>query len=107
MDNSYDNFTQKEKEQAYQLTVWMVWYEDKFGWGDDRDPAIPLDAFLTEEEANKYAIANGGFIDTGAGKFDGREVEKSNLWEIMYMKLLPAERIKELLSEALRKKLIK
>ncbi len=107
MDKSDPSLTDKEKQQGSQLTVWLVWYEDKFGWGDDRDPAIPLDAFLTEEEADKYIIAHGGPSDSEAGKFDGREAVKSNLWEIMYMNLLPVERIRELLSEAIRKKLIK
>ena len=107
MDKSDPSISQEEKIQASNLTVWLVWYEDRFGWGDSRDPAIPLDAFLTEDEANKYAIEQGGFIDTAAGKFDGREVEKSNLWDIVYMNLLPAERIKELLKEAVSKKLIK
>jgi len=106
MGKSITELSQKEKQQANQLMVWLVWYEDRFGWGDDRDPAVPLDAFLSEEEANEYVMAHGGFIDTGAGKFDGREVDKSNLWEIAYMNLLPVERIKELLKEAVQKKII-
>ena len=106
MDKSDPSISDKEKLQASKLTVWLVWYEDKFGWGDDRDPAFPLDAFLTEEEAEKYVMAHGGPSDTAAGKFDGREAEKSNLWEIVYMALLPAERIKELISEAVSKKII-
>ncbi len=107
MDNKIDMLNNKEKEQARQLTVWLVWYEDRFGWGSDRDPAIPLDAFLTEEVANEYVIAHGGFIDIEKGKFDGRFTDKSNLYKLVYLNLLPFERIKELISEAVQKKIIK
>lgn len=106
MERNSDKLTQKEKEQAYSLTVWLVWYEDRFGWGDDRDPAVPLDAFLTEEEANNYAIAQGGFIDTEGGKFDGQFVNISNLFELLYLNLIPLERAKDLIREAIQKKII-
>ena len=102
----FDSLSELEKKQARQLTVWLVWYEDRFGWGEDRDPAFVLDAFLTEEEANAYAILKGGFIDIESGKFDGQFVDKSLLSEAAYLEVIPLERIRELIGEAVRKKII-
>jgi len=106
MDNNSIDLSDKEKKLTKQVTVWAVWYEDKFGWGEDRDPAFVLDAFLTREEADAYALAKGGPIDINAGKFDGQEVEGMKLFELVYLNELPVERVRELLKEAESKKLI-
>lgn len=63
--------TQAERRIADGLGVWTVWYEDRFGWGPERDPASPLAVFLTAAEADAYIRANGGEHDIEVGKFDG------------------------------------
>jgi len=102
MKNHLDQLNSEEINKTKSLTVWLGWYEDRFGWGDDRDPAVPLDAFLTEAEADAYVMAHGGEIDTASGKFDGRFTDKSNLFELLYLNLISIDRARELIKEAMK-----
>ena len=44
MARKIEYLSDKELKQARQIIVWLVWYEDRFGWGDDRDPASARNA---------------------------------------------------------------
>jgi len=59
------------EELLQKTTIWVVWYEDRFGFGEDRDAAYVVTFFLTKEEADQYIHLHEGFIDIEAGKFDG------------------------------------
>ncbi|MEE8440551.1 MAG: hypothetical protein V3S41_02425, partial [Spirochaetia bacterium] len=62
-----------ELEKAKALSVWVVWYQGKFGWGSGRDPASLVGSFLTEAGADSDISRLGGPSDSSSGKFDGYE----------------------------------
>lgn len=49
--------TEEERRAAGALSVYAVWRQDCFGFGDDRDPAAIFGLFLTKEAAEAEAAA--------------------------------------------------
>jgi len=66
--------TDEERARAAAVETFIVWYEDRFAFGADRDPAFAVGYFLTRAEADAEAARRGGSTDFPAGKFDGYEV---------------------------------
>lgn len=65
-----------ERERARAVgPVFVVWYEDRFGFGEDRDPPFPRGVFVTRAAAEAEAARLGGPHDPAAGKFDGYTVD--------------------------------
>jgi hypothetical protein len=60
------------------LSIWTVWYQDRFATGSDRDPASLVALFLDKKEADHYINTHEGRIDIQSGKFDGLFLKK---WE--------------------------
>ena len=50
----------EERIRAMRTPLWTVWFEDRFGYGEDRDPAVVHAHFFTREEAEAEAAKNGG-----------------------------------------------
>lgn len=99
MSNDINNeLTEAEILLAKEMNVWVVWYEDRFGWGSDRDPASPMETFLSEIEAQVYKEANGGDFDIPNGKFDGCFIQEWNLLKATERKVTSLERAKILIS---------
>lgn len=44
--------TQEERERAAKIQVYYIWYEDRFGYGGDRD-SFPVAVCLSREEAER------------------------------------------------------
>ncbi len=83
-----------ELEKAKALSVWVVWYQDKFGWSSGRDPASPVCSFLTEAGADSDISRLGGPSDFSSGKFDGYEATNSSLkWTPLLKGYLRAQRV--------------
>ena len=100
-ENQKIKLTTEELKLAQGLSVWIVWYEDRFGFGSDRDPASPVAAFLTEKEANEFVMSDLGPHDISAGKFDGEFVQELNLMRAVKLGILTIPIAKELLSQSL------
>lgn len=49
-----------ETLRAARTRIWTVWCEDRFHFGEDRDPAVPIAHFLSYEEAERDAGKRGG-----------------------------------------------
>lgn len=64
-----------ERERARATPAFVVWYEDRFGFGEDRDPAFPRGVFVSRGDAEAEAARLGGPHDPPAGKFDGCTVD--------------------------------
>lgn len=50
----------EETARAARTRIWTVWYEDRFHYGEDREPAIPVAQFLRAAEAEQDAEKRGG-----------------------------------------------
>jgi hypothetical protein len=87
----------EERERARALPAFVVWYEDRFGSRDERDPPFPRGVYLTRDEADAEAARLGGPPGAGgdAGKFDGYTVER-------YDSLLAAHELRAAGSEEVR-----
>ncbi len=59
------------KKPLEQLVIWTVWYEDRFGTGNDRYPASLVALFLDKLLAEQYINDHEGPIDIQSGKYDG------------------------------------
>jgi hypothetical protein len=70
----------EERELAARTDVYAVWYEDRFGWGADRDPAFVIAIFLTRAEAEADAKARGGRKEAGFDGYDADERPAKLLW---------------------------
>jgi hypothetical protein len=64
----------EERARAAAVETFVVWYEDRFAFGADRDPAFPVGYFLARADAEAEAQRRGGRSAPAAGKFDGYEV---------------------------------
>jgi hypothetical protein len=95
--NLESELSDDERRRAADITVWIVWYEDRFGWGPDRDPASALSAFATENEAKEEVDAKGGPPDTQSGQFDGYFHTRSDLLAALQLGVISLERARELL----------
>lgn len=77
-------------------TLWVVWYEDRFGWGPDRDPASMTAYFKSLEEANDYINKHEGPIDIESGKFDGLFTQEWKAGDAVKVGLMTKEAVEEL-----------
>ena len=93
--NRSKQLTPEQAEKAKLMKVWVVWYEDRFAWGPDREPASPVTAFLTEGEAEEYASPH----DIEAGKFDGEFIQEWNLLRAVERGVVEVLRAKELIQQ--------
>jgi hypothetical protein len=59
---------EEETVRAARTRIWTVWYEDRFNYGPDRDPAFPVGHFFSAEDAEQDAGKRGG-----RGEYDGHE----------------------------------
>lgn len=71
--------TAAELTRAAGVSVWVVWYEDRFGWGPSRDPAVPVAVWASEMEARVHVRSLGGGPDIEAGHFDGYSARETTL----------------------------
>ena len=78
-------------------TLWMVWYQDRGEFGDDRDPACIVTFFLSNQEADQYIDSHEGFIDIEAGKFDGLFTQEWTALDAIKAKLVSKEAVQKLL----------
>jgi len=79
------------------ITIWVVWYEDRFGFGEDRDSAYMVTFFLTKEEADQYIHSHEGFIDIQAGKFDGLYAQEWKALDAIKATIVSKEDVQKLL----------
>ncbi len=84
-------------ELLQDTTLWMVWYEDRSEFGNDRDPAYIVTFFLNKEEADEYIDSHEGFIDLEAGKFDGLFTQEWTALDAIKAKLVSKEAVQKLL----------
>ncbi|HEY3248731.1 MAG TPA: hypothetical protein VGK88_10625 [bacterium] len=75
--------TADELAQAAKLLVWVIWYEDQFHWGDERD-SFPLAICLSQEESEREYRRR---IESGTNKpltpgWDGITIEGP--WTLMH-----------------------
>ena len=78
-------------------TLWMVWYEDRSEFEDDRDSAYIVTFFLSKQEAEEYIDSHEGFIDVEAGKFDGLFTQEWTALDAIKAKLVSKEEVQKLL----------
>lgn len=50
---THDALTEDELRQARRVELWVVWSQDTFGYGEDRDPMIVDSLHLKEHDARK------------------------------------------------------
>lgn len=84
-------------ELLQSILIYVVWYEDRFGFGDDRDPAYIVTFFPTQEEANAYIDAHEGPIDIEKGKFDGLFIQEWTAFDALKAKLITEEDLQKVL----------
>ena len=92
-----NELTSEEKKKAEGVKVWIVWYEYRFGSGEDRDPASPVTAFLTKKEAKDYIDKDMGPVDINSGKFDGLFTQEWEFLSALKYEVMKIERARELL----------
>lgn len=91
------SLTAAQRNRAGTTRVWIVWYEDRFGWGSNREPAAAVAAFLDPEDAQRYVADHGGEHDVAAGKFDGLFVQEWTLLDAVERGLVTPDRAGEIL----------
>ena len=79
IERETEPLTADEQVVAARTALWTVWYEDRFGYGEDRDPAVPVAHFFTEEEAHRYVADNGG--EPTPERFTGYTATRGTLLE--------------------------
>lgn len=70
--------TDAERKAAAKLDWYIVWHEDIFGTGSERDAAFEVARYLTCEEAEADARARGGPPDAAQAKWEGYRVTPAN-----------------------------
>ena len=70
-----------------EISIWTVWYEDRFAIGSDRDPASIVAMFLIKMEAESYIDTHEGVIDIQSGKFDGLFLKEWKASELIKSKI--------------------
>jgi|GEM_PF-4548065 len=79
------------------IPIYIVWYEDRFGFGEDRDEAYIVTFFPSQEEADEYINTHEGPIDTAAGKFDGLFTQQWTAAEALKAGLISKEDLQKVL----------
>lgn len=98
-NNNIEILSPDELKKADGKKVCIVWYEDRFGFGADGDPASPVNAFLTKKEAEDYIESDMGPIDTSSGKFDGLFAQEWEFLHAIERGVIKILRSKELLAQ--------
>lgn len=87
--------TPEELNRARDIRVWLVWYEDRFHFGEDRD-SFPVAVCLSEGEANAELARRGRPLPASGG--DGYEVKGPwSLFDCRHFGLEPGETIRDVL----------
>jgi hypothetical protein len=87
------------KNLVTNVSVWTVWYEDRFATGAERDRASIVALFLDKAEAESYIATHEGSIDIASGKFDGLFLKHLNATELIEANLVTAVDIQKLISQ--------
>jgi hypothetical protein len=82
------------------ITLWAVWYEDRFGTGPDRDPASLVALFVERDVAERYIDTHEGPIDVKSGKFDGLFMQEWEAKALVEANLIDELNVRKLLSLA-------
>lgn len=87
-----------ERIRAMRTPLWTVWYEDRFGYGEDRDPPVVHAHFFTREEAEAEAAKNGG--PPTAEAFAGYSVSGGSVFDARAAGILETnDQVRELLEK--------
>ncbi len=79
------------------ISVWIVWYEDRFHVGDERPPAYMVAFFASKEEAEQYIDRNGERLDSSAGVFAGMTVEEWTAFDVLRLNVIPKTDLQKVL----------
>ena len=89
------------------ISIWTVWYEDRFGLGPDRDPGSILALCMNKKDAEHYINTHGGSIDSERGRSDGLFLRKWLASEIINAGIADLKDIQRLLQMHPPKQLLK
>jgi hypothetical protein len=81
------------------ISLWAVWYEDRFGTGPDRDPASLVALFVERDVAERYIDTHEGPIDVKSGKFDGLFVQEWPANKLVEASLVDELNVRRLLGQ--------
>jgi len=85
------------EELLKSTTIWLVWYEDRFYVGDERDPAYVVAFFRTKEEAHEYVISHREYIDSSARVFAGLLLEEWTAADALKFNVIKKEDLQKIL----------
>lgn len=94
----FRTLTPVQRRTLEKQRIWILWYEDTFGWGPGREEASPVEIYHSETEASEAMMRHGGPPDSSAGTFDGCTVQKWGLADAVERGIVSTERADELLS---------
>lgn len=84
------------RSRAENVPVWIVWYEDRFGWGADRDPPSVVAVHATEADAQAHVQRSGGPPDIESGRYDGCFSQRWKLADALDRRLVDADHARAL-----------
>ena len=70
--------TEKEREALAKLDWYIVWHEDIYHVGSEREPAEEVARYLSPEKAEAEAKARGGPADATRSKWEGYRTIPAN-----------------------------